>query len=102
LKVRTKEIYQADFDLLRKKFLSDINQRRLVVVRLLRRHFDRAEALIAKHGPNGPIRTMDALHLAVALDLRDMRIVDQFVCADSSLLRFATIEGLSTINPNEF
>lgn len=100
LKVRTKELSEADFDLLRRKFLSDIHQRRLAVVRLVRRHFDRAEALIVEYGPSGPMRTMDALQLSVALDLRDMQIIDQFVCADSALLRFATAEGLSTINPN--
>ena len=44
LKVRTKELSEADFDLLRRKFLSDIHPRRLAVVRLVRRHFDRAEA----------------------------------------------------------
>lgn len=100
LKVRTNEISTDDFELLRRKFLADIHQRKLVVVRLVRRHFDRAEALIVKHGRSGPLRTLDALHLAVALDLRDMQLIDRFVCADSALLRFAESEGLAIINPN--
>ena len=100
IKVRTQEITAADFDLLRRKFLTDIHQRKLTVVRLLRRHFDRAEALIVKHGLTGPLRTMDAMHLTIAKDLCEMGIVDTFVCADKALLRFAALEGLQTIDPS--
>ena len=34
-------------------------------------HFDRAESMIGKHGFSTRLRTLDALQLAVALDLRE-------------------------------
>jgi predicted nucleic acid-binding protein len=45
------------------------------------------------------LRTLDALHLAVALDLRRRGILDHFVCGDESLCSIAIEEGLSTLNP---
>ena len=45
------------------------------------------------------LRTLDALHLAVALGLRRRGILDHFVCADASLCSIALAEGLSTLNP---
>lgn len=101
LKLRAREITQADFDLLRKRFRADVNQRRFVVVRLLRRHFDRAEKLIVKHGGTVQLRTLDALHLSIGLDLNDTKIAETFVCADAILAHVARQEGLPVVNPLE-
>jgi len=101
LKVRTGEIVRPDFELFRKHFRADVSQRRLLVVRLLRRHFDAAEALIVKHGTTARLRSLDAIHLAVAMDLHQMKIVDDFVCADSILVQLARSEQLTVINPLE-
>ena len=101
LKIRTGDIAQSDFDLLRKRFRADVNQRRFVVVRLLRRHFDRAEKLITKYGPTIRLRTLDALHLSIALDLNETNTAKTFVCADSVLVQLARQEGLVVANPLE-
>jgi hypothetical protein len=45
------------------------------------------------------IRTLDALQLATALDLRERAVLDHFMCADVNLCQIATAEGLSVINP---
>jgi len=43
------------------------------------------------------IRTLDALQLAVALSLKELKVT--FVCADKKLVSVAEKEGLQTINP---
>ena len=43
------------------------------------------------------IRTLDALQLAVALGLKELKVT--FVCADKKLVSVAEKEGLQTINP---
>jgi hypothetical protein len=101
LKLRAMEISQADFLLLRKRFRADVNQRRFVVVRLLRRHFDRAEKLVIDHGGTVRLRTLDAMHLSMALDLQEKQIAETFVCADAALVQVARAEGLTVVNPLE-
>ena len=68
LKVRTGEISAGDFTLLRRRFRADVNRRTLKVVRLLRRHYDRAEKVLLRHAMSKRLRTLDSIHLAVALD----------------------------------
>ena len=101
LKVRTGEIAEGDFLLLRRRFRSDVNQKQLVVVRLLRRHFDRTEKLLLAHSLRDRLRTADALHLAVALDLRASGVADAFVCSDAPLVAVARAEGMNVVNPLE-
>ena len=101
LKVRTGEISEADFLLLRRRFRGDVKHRRLVVVRLLRRHFDRCEELLLAHSLRERLRTADALHLAVALDLRATGVAETFVCSDVPLVAVARHEGMTVLNPLE-
>jgi len=42
---------------------------------------------------------LDALQLAVALELRHQKLVDDFVAADTILCEIAALEGFSVINP---
>jgi hypothetical protein len=42
---------------------------------------------------------LDALQLAVALELRNQKLVDHFVAADTILCVVAGHEGFSVINP---
>jgi predicted nucleic acid-binding protein len=99
LKVRTGEITAADFDVLRKRLKTDIAARRLLVTRVLRRHFDRAERLLAKYGLQQRLRSLDALHLGIALDLRDLSHIDTLVTADALLEDVGRKEGLVILNP---
>lgn len=62
-------------------------------------HFKDDERLIGKHSFTRRLRTLDALQLAVALDLADQTLLDHFVVADRELGEVATLEGLSVIDP---
>ena len=100
-KVRTRTITDADLQLLRARFLHDIATRQFQVIRMTDFHYQEAERLIRKHGSMRSLRTLDALQLAVALDLRRRGALGYFVCADNSLCGVANEEGLSIINPEQ-
>jgi hypothetical protein len=48
-------------------------------------HYATAERLIAHHGFDHRLRTPDALHLAVAGDLREQGLVDCLVASDGAV-----------------
>jgi predicted nucleic acid-binding protein len=62
-------------------------------------HFKHAERLIGKYGATRRLRTLDALQLAVALDLLNQNLLDHFVVADRPLAEVAVLEGLSVVDP---
>jgi hypothetical protein len=94
-------ITPADFQLLRRRFLTEVGRRRFEVVRMTGRHYQEAEWLIRNHGLSQRIRTLDALQLSVALELRGRSLLDHLVCADISFIAVAVAEGLSVINPEQ-
>lgn len=98
-KVRTRIISENDFRLLRRRFLADVTARRLQVVRLTNATYRAAGRLIEHHATHQSLRTLDALHLAGALDLRNQGRCEYFVCADRNLCTVAGREGFSVINP---
>jgi hypothetical protein len=49
--------------------------------------------------PAHRLRTLDALQLAVALDLHQKGAIDRLVCADRDLLVVASAEGLHVLDP---
>jgi hypothetical protein len=98
-KVRARTIVSGDFDILTRRFSADVGNKRLTTIRLLVLHFKEAERLLRQHGLLRPLRTLDALQLAVALDLRNRGIVSLFVCADRDLLSVAANEGFSVFDP---
>jgi hypothetical protein len=100
-KVRMGVISPADFQLLRRRFLTDVTQREFQVIRMTGLHYQVAERLIRHHGVSQRIRTLDALQLAVALDLRDRGMLDYIVCADTGFIAVALAEGVSIINPEQ-
>lgn len=99
LKVRTGELPLADYIVTRKKFLGEVSLGTVKVVRLLVAHYRNAERLIDRHAMSHRFRTLDALQLSVALDLREQGRVDTFVCADQALCEVASLENLPTLNP---
>jgi len=98
-KVRTGRLSLADFQLLCRRFRTDVARRRFQVVRVTSGHFQAAEQLIRRLALAQNLRTLDTLQLAVALDLLGRSLVNQFVCADHSLCTLAAAEGLAVINP---
>lgn len=98
-KVRTGQLTLPDFERLTKRFRQDVRARRLRVVRLTVGHFEKSVDLIRRVGPRQNLRTLDALQLAITLDLNDPARPMTFVCADGPLGTIATAEGLAVINP---
>lgn len=100
-KVRTGAITAADFQLLRRRFLTDVARRQFQVIRMTGWHYQEAERLIRHHALTRSLRTLDALQLAVALDLQRHGMLDYFVCADKNLCFIASLERLAVLNPEQ-
>ena len=99
IKIRTGEFDVLEFAWLRALFATHIARRRYQVFRLLNVHYVRARELIAHHGLQRQVRTLDALQLSVALQLHQTAPIDHFVCADQRLCEIAAREGLAVVNP---
>lgn len=99
-KVRAGVISVADFEALRRRFTADLTKtKRLVGTRLLVAHYQEADRLLREHGALRRLRTLDALQLAVALDLHRKNVIDRVISADKDLLAVATVEGVGVFNP---
>ena len=79
--------------------VSSCSLKTFTTLRLLVRHFNSAQKLIEKHALKRSLRTLDAIQLAVAINLHEYLQIDYFVCADKNLCSIAELEGLSIINP---
>jgi len=99
-KVRSRDLTLPEFQLVRRKFGGEIRSKRLIVKGLLRRHQRAAEKLIVGHAPTKRFRTLDALQLAIAIELNAAGTRIDFIVADEPLAEVAALEGLSVINPN--
>jgi hypothetical protein len=102
-KVRAGLVTQDEFDRLCRRFLADTRGKLFSVARLLVAHHKEAERLLRTYGPRPGqgIRTLDALHLAVAIDLRNKGVIDRVVSADARLLGAAQAEGFSVVDPEQ-
>jgi predicted nucleic acid-binding protein len=97
-KLRTGEITAEAMELARRRFRGDIRERRFRVVALRATHYELAEELLTAHGTGG-LRTLDALQLALALDLHRNHLIGSMVAVDRILVRVAPLEGLTVSNP---
>ena len=98
-KMRTGEIANDAMELARRRFRSDVRKRRLRVVAMRVRHYELAERLLIVHGATNGLRTLDALQLALALDLHRNGLVDSCVTSDRVLIRVAPLEGVRVLSP---
>lgn len=98
-KVRVGQITQGDFRLLSGRFRADVRAKRFRLVRLTVDHFETAGRLVERLGLANGLRSLDALQLAVALDLNRPGRPVTFVSADQLLCALAAGEGLTVINP---
>jgi len=98
-KVRSGTISATEFELLRRRFFADLRNRRPVIVRLLVKHFQEADRLLQHYGLSHAVYSLDALQLAVALDLHRRGMLDEAVVADRVFLTIAVAEGLKVRNP---
>ena len=101
MKVRTGALDKADAGIARDKVFRDVAARVFFAVRLEASHIDDARGLVGKYGYRRKLKTLDALQLAVALELRGRNLLDIFVVADKLLAEIAAEEGLVVLNPEE-
>ena len=73
--------------------------RKLEVFSIEESEFTAIELLIERYAFDSRLRALDALQLAVALELRNQKLVDHFVAADAILYEIARLQGFSVINP---
>jgi predicted nucleic acid-binding protein len=101
MKVRSGVLDPKAAGMQRSRFLADIAARAIEVYSITEDHFTAAERLIARLGFQHRLRTLDALQLAVALDLAEQDLLDQFVTADQALAEVASLEHLKVLNPEK-
>ena len=99
--VRTGILTPEEFRILRTRFISDIRNRQFRILPLERAHHQLAIRLIVKYALTQSLRTLDALQLAVAIDLNPKTPLDHFVCSDIPFCQIVQQEGLSVFNPEE-
>jgi predicted nucleic acid-binding protein len=100
--MRTGEIDEPAMEIARRRFRADLAQQRLLIApAFLERHFHSARKLLVHYGVSEGLRTLDALQLAIALDLRQLGQVDVLAAADQRLSRVASIAGCASINPDK-
>jgi predicted nucleic acid-binding protein len=98
-KVREGYLPIIHFHRWRRRFFADVRSRKFRVVRAMPSQEREAMRLLTHYGTAIPLRTLDALQLAVALWLRDRGHLDQFLCSDARLCEAARRERLQVSNP---
>ena len=66
----------------------------------MERHYHSARLLIVRYGVTMALRTLDAVQLAVALELKQSGLISVMVAADQRLCKVAEACGCETINLN--
>ena len=99
IKVRTGVIVRSDAELLRQRMVAHVAAGDFQVYATADSHYFAAKVLLRQYAYDYRLRTLDALHLAVAMRLRTQGLVDHFVAADKSICEVADIERFSVLNP---
>lgn len=97
VKVRSGTLTQDAAQMMRAKLVLCVAAGEIEVYSVTSDHFHVAERLIRRHAFAESLRTLDALQLAVALDLQDQGKITTFVVSDAVLSRVASLEGLKVI-----
>jgi hypothetical protein len=84
---------------LRIRFLDDVASGAIALVAVSEFHYPAAERLIIRYGERQGLRTLDALQLAVALEVQRRIGVAALVAADKILCEVAALEGFAALNP---
>jgi len=102
IKLRTREIDQPALKVARRRFRADLARERLIVAPPVHEgHFQSARKLLVQYGVDEGLRTLDALQLAIALDLHRLGDITALVAADQRLCRVAPLAGCTAINPEQ-
>ena len=104
-RLRTGEISEYERERARLGFYIDLRRQRLRLKEITPIHYRSAVRLIQKYAPMQTVpllRSLDALHLAVALHIRDRDGLDYFVCTDKDLCDIAEAEQLRVLKPTDY
>ena len=83
-----------------RRFRADIARNRLIVGPAIEeKHFQVASRLLRVHAIVNALRTLDAIQLAVALDLRQTGWISVLIASDRRLCAVAEISGCPAIDP---
>ncbi len=99
MRVRAGQLDQEGAGAQRAIMMLDIAAGAVEVHKMRPDHFRTAGLLIGRHGYYRRLRTLDALQLAMALELSQQGLLDMFVVADKALCEVAALEGIRTLNP---
>ena len=100
--MRIGEIDQQALEIARRRFRADLARQRLLVAPPVHEgHFHGARRLLVQYGATEGLRTLDALQLAIALDLRQLGHIGVLVAADQRLCRVASMAGCAAVNPDK-
>jgi uncharacterized protein len=98
IQVRTGAIEPDDARIFRNQLRNDVAAGKFQVFSIAEGEFLSAELLLDGHAPSLRLRALDALQLAVAMELRAHGLVDYFVAADKPLCQLAEQEQFHVIN----
>jgi len=102
IKLRTREIDEHQVEVARRSLRADLRQRRILIGPPIEsRHYHAARNLLTRYGATDGLRTLDALQLAVALDLKQAGRITVLVTADQRLCRVAALAGCLAANPEK-
>ena len=100
IKVRTGVLDENGRSLALRRLCADIARDRLIVgPPIEQKHYRSAAKLLRLHGVTRGLRTLDALQLAVALDLLDASWISMILSADKRLREVAEACGCPAIDP---
>ncbi len=100
IKVRTGVLDPAGQAVAQRRFRADIARSRLVVgPPIEENHFQSASRLLRAYALGKGLRTLDALQLAVALDLRQAGWISVLIASDHRLCAVAEASGCSAVDP---
>ena len=98
-RVRMGDLTVAEATTLRNHFVHDVATEAFQVVAITDEHFTEAERLLIHYAIKKSLRTLDALRLAVALDVGRRSSLNSVFAADHTLSEVAAAEGLHVANP---
>lgn len=102
IKVRTGQLDASARDGFRRRLRADISQGRIHPGPSIdERHYQDARHLLVRYGVKMALRTLDALQLAIALDLRQIGLISVMVVADRRLCRVAWACGCPALDPGD-
>jgi len=102
IKVRTLTLDESGRTLALRRLRADIALGRLIVGPPIEpKHYRSAAKLLRFHGVLRGLRTLDALQLAVALDMLEARLISVMISADRRLCEVAEVCGCPAIDPGK-